>query len=278
MTDDRPFVADRLEPFFDDVDGLILRVRDLARYSIKGEPLPDTDPGFLPVEAVRYLQAAGINLKALWYHYQRLVELDAEYKGVVRLPDTDSAGYSIWYTRLSDDRWTYFPFFEASELAALLGAARASVEMFCQGAGLVFGTATPQNLGGLRKVLKGQSEPRATQLDTIANTARDALLGILFDPKKPKKPDPNQPEKAALRNLVQHLEEAPIRFFVGPDGMSDGAMVDSRHPQLIRFPNYRVVVIAGDTWGKTRTLLSDGLRVIVEILEERRIVAAKAGP
>jgi hypothetical protein len=260
--------ADRLEPFFDDVDVRIRRVRDLARYGARGESLlADDDPGFFSVKGVRFFESSGIAFKSLWYHYSRIETLDREYDQIVKVPFQDpGVGYSIWYRALPNGRWAYYPFFEAMELAALLGAARATVEMFCQGTSLLFGAVPTPNLGALKEVLsRARGEPRAAQLVTIASTARTALAGLVFDPKVEG--------KKALRNLMQHLEAAPIRFIVGPDGKSQGALIEVDHPQLIHFVNTRVVVLVGETWHQTRQLLSQSLPIIGAILEDRRAAA-----
>jgi hypothetical protein len=155
------------------------------------------------------------------------------------------------------------------ELAALLSAARATVEKFCQGTGLIFKNE-PSDLLSLANVLDKavRKEPGAAELATIARAVQARLAGLVFDP--------DVKGKKALRDLIQHRQQPPIRIIVGPEGRSAGALIDTTHPQLIHFPNSRVTVAANETWGQTRRLLAESLPMIVTILETRRHHAATA--
>lgn len=238
---------DRLEPFWDEVDGCVQRVRDLA---------PDTP-------TLRHLEASAHSLRAMWYLRSRIEQLDADYGQLV--DDARATGrYSAMFTiARPDGSRLYFPFFEALEFEHLLSAGKTCSESFCLGVGSLFRNR-PHRPAGLVSVLEAarRKEPRAGKLIRPTRDAERKLRGLIIDPDHPK--------KKSLRDLTQHWERAPIHFRLDTDGRSVGALVDMDHPQLVRLQNYRVTYVSDLLWHSLQELLSICLPELVTLLQERQ--------
>lgn len=219
---------DDLEPHYSNLDHI---VEDIIRPVI-------------PTKRFKYFEACGFKLKAIYYIQNKIETLDSQYKKFLSLGIAENALHKL---TLSGDKECYFyvPFYEALEFENLLSQGKACLDCFSKAIGSIY-TESPNNIDKLMNVLK--SQPKNHKIDKLLSFIEesDRLNGVIIDPKSNK--------KKSIRDLISHRERVDIFFSIRLDHdtgnyvLSDGALVNMRHPEISRFPNYLVTEISTKVW------------------------------
>ena len=243
-------LRDQLEPFWEDVDGVVSRrLRPVA-----------------PHACYLYFESCRVKLKMVYYHLQRIEELDARYGELVdALLEADDRKE---FESNPDGTRSYHPFFEAMEFESLLLQAKACVDSFSRGTGATFGDPAAK-LSKLIQVLNQQPDAEATQLHNIATRAQERLKGIVLDPDV-SAGVAGRPARKSVRDLVGHYGAGAIHFRIDRQGRrSTHALM--RKDDRLRLPtsNQTVVSVSKNAWYHTLMLIRDSLPLVVAILERR---------
>jgi hypothetical protein len=223
---------DNLEPHYDHLDHI---VEDIIR------PI-------VPNGKFKYFEACRLKMKYIWYIQNRITNLDAEYREFLSLSISENALDKLSLTKNKDwgqDYYLYFPFFEAMEFENLLAQGKACLDIFSKAIGSVYGES-PNNIDKLLNILK--SKPKNPKLDRLLNFIRETqrLHGVIIDPKTNK--------KTSIRDIITHRERIDIFFTIRLDHksgkyiLSNGALLNMRHPAIYRFPNYLITEISAKVW------------------------------
>lgn len=251
-------LRDRLEPFWEDVDGLV-----------DGEL-----KAVLPPEQYLRFDACRTKMKALWYRRSRVAELDEQYGHVV--DDLRSQRSAVdRLPRNGDGSRSYRPFSEAMEFEDLLDQAKACLDTFSLGVGMVSRGSTsladvPSNLSALANALRQRRKAGQAVADLLSRIeqAEGRLKGLVLDPGDKGQTNPDR-RKKSLRDLIAHREGACIEFRISEGGRSAGALLRD-HPQIVRQSNRRVTAIADEIWHQTSSLVREALPHVLRMAQERR--------
>ena len=217
-----------LEPHYDNLDHI---VEDIIRPVI-------------PTKRFKYFEACRFKMKAIYYIQNKVESLDSQYKTFLSLCIAENALHKL---TLTGDKECYFyvPFYEALEFENLLSQGKACLDCFCKAIGSIY-NESPNNIDKLLNVLK--SKPQDPKIDKLLSFIResDRLNGVIIDPKSNK--------KKSIRDLISHRERIDIFFTLRLDQntgkyvLSNGALLNMRHPEISRFPNYLVTEISAKVW------------------------------
>lgn len=219
---------DNLEPHYDNLDHII---ENIIRPAV-------SDGKF------KYFEACRFKIKSIWYIERKIETLDDQYKKFLSLCISENALYKL---KLSGDKdcYFYFPFYEALEFENLLSHGKSCLDCFSKAIGSVY-DESPNNIKSLINVLK--SKPRNDRIDKLLSFIEEAerLHGVIVDPKTNG--------KKSLRDLINHRERVDIFFNLRMDqdtgkyALSKGALLNMKHPEIIKFPNYLVTEISTKIW------------------------------
>jgi hypothetical protein len=225
---------DKLEPHYETLDHI---VDDIIRHKVSEKQF-------------KFFDACRFKLKAIWYILKRIEELDNEYKNYLLLCKSNDALEGLPLTKSKD--WSekynlFFPFFEAVEFENLLTQGKSCLDVFSKAVGSLYAPGSlPKNLKGLIKILESKSNEKISKLlEFIYHEHK--LHGVIIDPISKK-------GKKSLRDLIIHYERADIFFTIRKDDethehiLSSGAIVNMRHPEIAKLPNYLVTEIANKVW------------------------------
>jgi hypothetical protein len=221
-------LKDTLEPHYDNLDHII-----------DGLIRPAISP-----QRFKYFEACRFKMKAIWYIQRNVEALDSQYKKLLSLCISENALHKL---SLTGDKvcYFYFPFYEALEFENLLSQGKACLDCFSKALGSVY-NESPSNIDRLINVL--MQKPKNHKIDKTLGFINEAyrLNGVIVDPKTNK--------KKSLRDLISHRERIDIFFTIRLDHnkaeyvLSHGALVNMKHPEILRFPNYRVTEISAKVW------------------------------
>lgn len=242
-------LKDILEPYYDNIDHI---VEDLIR--------PVVHP-----KNLKYFEACQFKLKALWYINSKIEKLDNQYKQYLSLCIAEDAldRRSLRKNeKWGEDCYCYYPFYEAIEFENLLAQGKACLDCFSKAIGSVY-DEKPNNIIKLINVLKEKKDnPKTDKFLNILKNA-DRLHGIVIDPKKNKK---------SIRDLITHLERADIFFTIHINNqnnkleynLSQGALLNMRHPKIFKMPNYLVTKITERLWFWLKNTIENSFKILVE--------------
>jgi hypothetical protein len=226
-------LKDILEPHYDNLDHI---VDDIIRPRVR-------EGQFKLFDACRF------KIKSIWYIQKRIEELDNQYKDFLLLCISENALAKLSLTQNKDwdaEHLFYFPFFEAIEFENLLAQGKACLDSFAKAIGTIYNfSSLPRNLKGLIRILESKSgDPKvASILEFIRHEHK--LRGVIIDPVREG--------QKSLRDLIIHYGRADIFFSIrkdekGKHNLSHGALVNMKHPQIAKLPNYRVTEISSKVW------------------------------
>jgi hypothetical protein len=227
-------LKDALEPHYDNLDYI---VDDIIRLKV-------------PEGQFKFFDACRFKVKSIWYIRKRIEELDNDYLKFLSLCISEDSLEELSLIKNKDwgeEYYLYFPFFEAIEFENLLAQGKACLDCFSKAIGSIHSPgALPRKLKSLINFLESKSEDKkiSKMLEFIRNAHR--LYGVIIDPLSNK--------EKSLRDLLTHYERVDIFFTIRMDKdtreyvLSDGALVNMRHPRITRFSNYRVADIADKMW------------------------------
>jgi len=231
-----------LEPHYDNLDHI---VEDIIR-------------SMIPPKRFKYFEACRFKLKGIYYIQKKIESLDSRYKKFVSLAIEGNALHKL---TLSGDRecYFYFPFYEALEFENLLSQGKACLDCFSKAIGSIF-NESPKNIDKLINVL--ESRPKNHKVDKLLSFIKESyrLKGVIIDP--------NSNKKMSIRDLISHRERIDISFTLrldhntGKYGLSKGALLNMRHPEIWRFPNYLVTEIGAKVWVLLLGIIENCFKVI----------------
>ena len=221
-------LKDTLEPHYDNLDHI---VDDLIR------------PAISP-RRFKYFEASRFKMKAIWYIQRNIEALDSQYKKLLFLCISENALNRLSLTG-NKECYFYVPFYEALEFENLLSQGKACLDCFSKAIGSIF-NESPKNIDKLINVL--ESRPKNHKVDKLLSFIKESyrLKGVIIDP--------NSNKKMSIRDLISHRERIDISFTLrldhntGKYGLSKGALLNMRHPEIWRFPNYLVTEISAKIW------------------------------
>jgi hypothetical protein len=232
---------DDLEPHYDNLDHI---VGNIIR------PL-------IPMKKFKYFEACRFKLKAIYYIQNKIESLDSQYKKFLSLFITENALHKLSLTG-DEDCYFYVPFYEALEFENLLSQGKACLDCFSKAIGSIY-NESPNNIDRLLNILK--SKPKNHKIDKLLSFIKksDRLNGVIIDPKSN--------EKKSIRDLISHRERIDIFFRIRLDHntgkyvLSNGALLNMRHPEISRFPNYLVTEISAKVWFLLLGIIENCFRV-----------------
>jgi hypothetical protein len=219
---------DALEPPYNNLDHII---EDIIRPMIS-------------VEKFKYFEACRFKMKAIYYIQKKVETLDSQYRKFLSLCIAKDALHKLSLTA-SKDCYFYVPFYEAFEFENLLSQGKACLDCFSKAIGSMY-NESPNNIDKLVNVLK--LKPKNHKIDKLLRFIRESyrLNGVLIDPMSKG--------KKSIRDIISHRERIDIFFSIRLDRntgkyvLSDGALLNMRHPEISQFPNYFVTVISAKVW------------------------------
>jgi len=243
---------DNLEPYYHNLDHI---VENLIHPVV-------SKPEF------KYFEACSSKIKAIWYIKNRIEDLDTQYKRYLSLCISENALDKLSLIKnedLGEDYDSYFPFFEAVEFENLLSQGKACLDCFSKAIGSVYGES-PNNIDKLINVLK--SKPKDSKISKLLSFIQrsDRLRGVIIDPKTHKKTH----KKTSIRDLITHRQKIDILFAIHTDTktgnyiLSDGALLNMRHPSICRFPNYLVTNISDRVWFLLLGMIENCFKVLFD--------------
>jgi hypothetical protein len=219
-----------LEPSYDDFDDIIVR---LIRPQVSDE-------------IFRHFDACRFKVKALYYLYKRVQDLDKQYHKYLSLALLEKNLDNLHMIE-QGVHYFYFPFFEAMEFENILSQGKAALDCFSLAIGSMYHhDNVPTSITALCNDLQTikQNQKAKALINIIKEYER--LWGLVV------KPSGN--EKWSIRDLINHRERVDIFFTIRLDRktgrhlLSDGALVNNKHKGLPRFRNYLVSEVSGKIW------------------------------
>jgi hypothetical protein len=220
-------LQDNLEPHYDNIDNIVERVI---------QPKVSNNQ-------FKYFEACQFKIKGIWSLYNRIQILDNHYKKYLSLCISKNVIRKL-KLRGNSDCYFYFPFYEALEFENLLGQGKACLDCFSKAIGSMYGES-PNNIDKLLSVLEGKKDDKVNKIIEPLRKAKEKLRGSIIDPKKGRK---------GIRDLISHRERIDIFFTIRPDAkekryiLSEGALLNFKHPEIDKFPNYLVKEISAKIW------------------------------
>jgi hypothetical protein len=212
----------------------------------------------IPTKRFKYFEACRFKLKAIYYIQNKIESLDSRYKKFLSFCIGESALHKL---TLSGDKECYFyvPFYEALEFENLLSQGKACLDCFSKAIGSIY-KESPNNIDKLLNVLK--SKPKNHKIDKLMSFIKESyrLKGVIIDP--------NSNVKKSIRDLISHRERIDIFFSIrledstGKYVLSNGALLNMRHPEISRFPNYLVTEISAKVWFLLFGIIENCLKVL----------------
>jgi len=198
----------------------------------------------IPTERFKYFEACRFKMKAIYCIRNKVESFDSQYKTFLSLCIAENALHKLTLTG-DKECYLYLPFYEALEFENLLSQGKACLDCFSKAIGSMY-DESPGNIDRLLNVLK--SKPQDPKIDRLLSFIResDRLNGVIVDPKSNR--------KKSIRDLISHRERIDISFTLRLDQntrkyvLSDGALLNMRHPEISRFPNYLVTEISAKVW------------------------------
>lgn len=219
---------DGLEPYYSNLDHI---VDDIIRPMISKKRF-------------KYFDACRFKIKAIYYTQKKIEALDRQYEEFLSLCIAENALGELALTG-DADCYLYVPFYEALEFENLLSQGKACLDCFSKAIGSIY-DESPNNIDKLANVLK--SKPQNHKIDRLLSFIKESerLNGVIIDPKSK--------EKKSIRDIISHRERIDIFFSMRLDHhtekyvLSKGALLNMKHPEILRFPNYRVTEISAKVW------------------------------
>jgi hypothetical protein len=242
-------LRDELEPYYSEFDTIIDEIINKLKLS----------PG-----KTKYFEACRFKVNALWYILDKINSLDSKYREYIALHISNNKLNQLKLVEFSNDKdlhYQYFPFHEALEFENLLSQGKSCLDCFSKACGSLYGES-PNNIDNLSKVLRANHLNDTTNklLETIDESER--LHGVIIDPQSKS--------KKSIRDLISHRERADIFFIIRKDlkvnefYVSDNALLNMGHDELIRFPNYLVINISSKVWYLVLGVMQNCFNIILE--------------
>jgi hypothetical protein len=238
-------IKDNLEPYYDNLDHII---EDFVRPAVSER-------------SFRYFEASLFKIKAIWYIQRRIETLDNQYGQFITLRISKNALDKLCLTG-NMDCYFYFPFFEALEFENLLFQGKACLDCFSKAIGSIYGES-PNNINKLINVLKSKRKtPKINELLTVIQKTQ-RLHGVIIHPILKK--------KVSIRDLITHRERINIFFTIRMDQdsnrytLSKGALLNMRHPEISKIPNYLVTEISSKVWFLLLGIMENCLKIQFDI-------------
>src|SRR3990172_3316758 len=123
-------------------------------------------------------------------------------------------------------------------------------------------------IDALSRVLRENHLDETTRqlLDYIDESKR--LHGVIIDP--------NKGGKKSIRDLIAHRERIDIFFIIRKDdageisSISEGALLNMRHREFVRFPNYSVRDVSSKVWFLVLGIVQNFLKVLAQSIEQKK--------
>jgi hypothetical protein len=243
-----------LEPHYDELDIFVDNI---------------VSSGKISASQAKYFEACRFKVKALWYISQKIESLDRQYREHLSTFSGDEEHSELRLKKIEDrqgDFYIYYPFFEALEFENLLSQGKSSLDCFAKAVGSLY-RESPNNIDALSRVLRENHLEETTKqlLDFIDESKR--LHGVIIDP--------NKGGKKSIRDLISHRERIDIFFIIRKDSagkinfISEGALLNMRHREFVRFPNYSARDVSSKVWFLVLGIVQNCFKVLAQSIEQR---------
>jgi hypothetical protein len=240
---------DDLEPHYDELDVLVDKI---------------VNSGKVSASQSKYFEACRFKVKVLWYISQKIESLDRQYREHISAYTGSEDLSDLKLHKIEDrqsDFYIYYPFFEALEFENLLSQGKSCLDCFAKAVGSLY-RESPNNIDTLSRVLRENHLDETTKqlLDFIDESKR--LHGVIIDP--------NKGGKKSIRDLIAHRERIDIFFVIRKDAagkiasISEGALLNMRHCEFMRFPNYLVRDVSSKVWFLALGIVQNCFKVLAQ--------------